>query len=639
MGHRCRPLWAGHPWWAACRCHRAGPKPPRRSKRSPRCCPLIWPRPRGVTGQRERHLRNQGLSSLAGRASGRVGELLRRRPVPPRASLGGVRRGRSRRGHDHRDTGPRGLGEHESADCHDNRNQASTGRPSVHDQARGIETCFMQRFRRRDADWGGMYSGRRMGHCAPPRRPGTGWPPRSRSTVSAYSSTVDSLIGGSWGGPTSVAMLAAVTPYLSWMQATAGATAGEAAAQATAAATAYGTAFAAHVPPREIAANRSPTGALVATNIFGQNTPAIASTEIQYAEMWVQDAVAMDSYAGSSAAATKLTPFTAAPQTTNAGGLAEPGRRGGPSRRHVGRQRASRPCRSLSALPNPGCRGCCRWARDLSTDYTDILERACSTPDRSGKPGASALYGSRARRRQGRPSAITTGVQRHRAADQPSRVAVPRSSPLTPRLGAIPRDGLGAGLGAGPHWGRGTLFGSVTPEAHFGRGTLVGELAGARRAGPRRPRPSGPSPPRPHGRRTRRGAGGGAGRGRGLPRLGVAGGHARQPPTGAGAPRRGESRAVRQAALRTPLKDLKDSTSPEEVEASGRTDFGETRKRATPSCRSRGPGQPARSNWRRNPASTRCTCPKATSPQSCRRMRSWADGRLVQSKESGKRQL
>jgi PPE-repeat protein len=40
---------------------------------------------------------------------------------------------------------------------------------------------------------------------------------------------------------------------------------------------------------------------------------------------------------------------------------------------------------------------------------------------------------------------------------------------------AIPRDALGAGLGA-PHWGRGTLFGSVTPEAHFGRGTLVGNL-------------------------------------------------------------------------------------------------------------------------------------------------------------------
>lgn len=31
----------------------------------------------------------------------------------------------------------------------------------------------------------------------------------------------------------------------------------------------------------------------VATNILGQNTPAIAATETQYAEMWAQDAAAM----------------------------------------------------------------------------------------------------------------------------------------------------------------------------------------------------------------------------------------------------------------------------------------------------------------------------------------------------------
>ncbi len=32
---------------------------------------------------------------------------------------------------------------------------------------------------------------------------------------------------------------------------------------------------------------------LVATNFFGQNTPAITATETEYAEMWAQDAVAM----------------------------------------------------------------------------------------------------------------------------------------------------------------------------------------------------------------------------------------------------------------------------------------------------------------------------------------------------------
>jgi PPE-repeat protein len=76
------------------------------------------------------------------------------------------------------------------------------------------------------------------------------------------------------------------------------------------------------VPPPVIAANRSQLAALMATNLFGQNTPAIAATEAQYADMWAQDAGAMYGYAGSAAVATRLTPFTEAPQTTNPAGPA-----------------------------------------------------------------------------------------------------------------------------------------------------------------------------------------------------------------------------------------------------------------------------------------------------------------------------
>ena len=64
------------------------------------------------------------------------------------------------------------------------------------------------------------------------------------------------------------------------------------------------------VPPPVIAANRVLLATLIATNFFGQNTPSIAATEAQYAEMWAQDAVAMYSYAGSSALASELTPFS-----------------------------------------------------------------------------------------------------------------------------------------------------------------------------------------------------------------------------------------------------------------------------------------------------------------------------------------
>jgi PPE-repeat protein len=288
-----------------------------------------------------------------------------------------------------------------------------------------------------------------------------------QSTVGSYSSVVDSLVSGSWSGPSSMAMLAAVTPYLSWMQA-AGATAGEAAAQATAAATAYEEAFAAHVPPVEIAANRSQLAQLVATNIFGQNTPAIASTEIQYAEMWVQDALAMDSYTGSSAAATKLTPFTAAPQITNAGGLASQaaaftqaaGTSAGSAQSIVS---------SLSSLPSP-----VSWllqvGANISTAYTNTIN---SFLDWLFGAGSAALY-SELFMAIKTPLGFTTGYN-----DIGLLINFPASQFLKfaphPAAGAIPRDALGAGLGA-PHWGRGTLFGSVTPEAHFGRGTLVGSL-------------------------------------------------------------------------------------------------------------------------------------------------------------------
>ena len=76
------------------------------------------------------------------------------------------------------------------------------------------------------------------------------------------------------------------------------------------------------VPPPVIAANRSLLAALVATNFFGQNTPAIAATEIQYAEMWAQDAVAMYGYAASSASATTLSPFQQPQQNTDPGSSA-----------------------------------------------------------------------------------------------------------------------------------------------------------------------------------------------------------------------------------------------------------------------------------------------------------------------------
>jgi PPE-repeat protein len=97
------------------------------------------------------------------------------------------------------------------------------------------------------------------------------------------------------------------------------------------------------VPPPIIAANRSLLMALVATNLFGQNTPAIAAAETQYAQMWAQDAAAMYGYAGSSASATTLTPFT--PPPARAGEPAKSPRAPKPPPRRPRRTR-KRCCRS-----------------------------------------------------------------------------------------------------------------------------------------------------------------------------------------------------------------------------------------------------------------------------------------------------
>ncbi|ORA78380.1 PPE domain-containing protein [Mycobacterium malmoense] len=136
------------------------------------------------------------------------------------------------------------------------------------------------------------------------------------SAASSYRAVVSGLTGGPWAGPSSTSMAAAAAPYVAWMSSTA-AQAEQTANQARSAAAAYEAAFIATVPPPLIAENRAVLSALVATNILGQNGPAIAAIESQYAEMWTQDTEAMYAYAANSATATQLASFSAAPQTTN----------------------------------------------------------------------------------------------------------------------------------------------------------------------------------------------------------------------------------------------------------------------------------------------------------------------------------
>lgn len=145
-----------------------------------------------------------------------------------------------------------------------------------------------------------------------------------QTAASGYDSVITELTSAPWVGPSSTAMLSAVAPYVSWLSSAAG-LAEESAGQARAAAGAFEAAFAMTVPPPVIAANRVLLMTLIATNFFGQNTPAIMATEAQYLEMWAQDAAAMYGYAASSAAATQLTPYPSPPNTTNQDGTANQG--------------------------------------------------------------------------------------------------------------------------------------------------------------------------------------------------------------------------------------------------------------------------------------------------------------------------
>jgi PPE-repeat protein len=108
------------------------------------------------------------------------------------------------------------------------------------------------------------------------------------------------------------AMPEMAAPYIDWLTATA-AYAEQAATRAAAAASAHETALAAMVPPPDIDANRVQRRSLAVRNCLGQAAPAIADAEAHYERMWAANADAMHAYAGASADASTMTPFTPPP--------------------------------------------------------------------------------------------------------------------------------------------------------------------------------------------------------------------------------------------------------------------------------------------------------------------------------------
>lgn len=205
------------------------------------------------------------------------------------------------------------------------------------------------------------------------------------AAAGGYESVISTLTA-EWSGPTSMAMAAAVAPYVVWLRATAE-LCEQSAIQAAAAVAAYETAYAMTVPPPLIAANRAQLMTLVATNFLGQNTPAIMATEAEYSEMWAQDATAMYTYAASSASASSFSSFAPPPRTTNPGGVA--GQAGavaqatatqaGSKAQAASAQLMSSVPQTLQTLSAPG-----------STSGTGLSQAAMGTGASLGSSGASA---------------------------------------------------------------------------------------------------------------------------------------------------------------------------------------------------------------------------------------------------------
>jgi PPE-repeat protein len=131
------------------------------------------------------------------------------------------------------------------------------------------------------------------------------------TAVADYRAVTSKLAAG-WEAPKATAMTHAAAPYIEWLNAAA-AQAQHAATQIAAAVCAHETALAAMVPPPVIEANRAQHRSLALTNYLGQISPAIADTDADYEQMWVEDCDAMYAYADASAAASTLTPFHSPP--------------------------------------------------------------------------------------------------------------------------------------------------------------------------------------------------------------------------------------------------------------------------------------------------------------------------------------
>lgn len=140
------------------------------------------------------------------------------------------------------------------------------------------------------------------------------------NSVAVSASALSGLIE-TWSGPSAMAMVQSVQPYLIWLRTTAQQSQ-QMGASAEAAAVAFSAVRAAVVTPAQVGANRTRLAQLLATNRFGSNTAAIAETEAEYQTMWANNSAAMTRYQAASAQATALPQFSSPLTIANPTGMA-----------------------------------------------------------------------------------------------------------------------------------------------------------------------------------------------------------------------------------------------------------------------------------------------------------------------------
>jgi PPE-repeat protein len=284
------------------------------------------------------------------------------------------------------------------------------------------------------------------------------------ATASSYGSLVADVTTA-WLGPASSSMAAAAAPYVSWLSTTAG-MAEMTGAQAKAAAAAYETAFAMTVPPPVIAANRALLAALIATNFFGQNTPAIMATEALYAEMWAQDAAAMYGYAGSSAAASALSPFACPPPTTSETGPAGQAA----AMAQVAGTSVGSSAQTVSPLTSAGTAGAATASTTTATSPVSSLSGV--TTSTAALTSTSGMASSMASGTGSTATMGTTGLTMLTSADSLMKSISPAASALSSQIQL-----WGSALPSGISPGAFGSVGNVATSASVGRAATLGVLS------------------------------------------------------------------------------------------------------------------------------------------------------------------